>query len=149
MYIVVHIMKQTRPHRYNTAQGKLILEYMASLGDKHVTAHQIVRHFETAAVVIGQTTVYRHLERLVAEGKIRKYLVSEGKSACYQYIGRNKACQEHFHLKCERCGTLIHVDCTLLDKMQGHLLHEHDFQINLLKTTLYGTCGNCLTAGKA
>ncbi|MDR1985455.1 MAG: transcriptional repressor [Treponema sp.] len=149
MYIVVSIMKQTRPTRYTTAQGKLILEYMASLGDKHVTAHQIVRHFETAAAVIGQTTVYRHLEKLVAEGKIRKYLLSEGNSACYQYIDRNKACQEHFHLKCESCGALIHVDCTLLDKMQGHLLQEHDFQINLLKTTLYGTCGNCLAAGKA
>jgi Fur family ferric uptake transcriptional regulator len=121
---------------------------MASLEDTHVTAHQIVRHFETAPVAIGQTTVYRHLERLVAEGKIRKYLLSDGRRAYYQYIGRNQACKEHFHLKCERCGTLIHLDCTLLDTMQGHLLDKHDFQINLLKTTLYGTCGNCLATGK-
>jgi Fur family ferric uptake transcriptional regulator len=121
---------------------------MVSLGDRHVTAHQVVQHFESTAAVIGQTTVYRHLERMVAEGKLRQYMLSEG-SACYQYIGPDKACQEHFHLKCENCGTLIHLDCTLLDTMQGHLLHEHDFQINLLKTTLYGTCGACLAGGKA
>ncbi|MDR2393621.1 MAG: transcriptional repressor [Treponema sp.] len=144
------IMKPKRPNRYTTSQGKQILDYMASLGDQHVTAQQVVRHFETPAAGIGQTTVYRHLERLVAEGKVRKYVLSEGSSACYQYLGKNsQGCQEHFHLKCEHCGTLIHVDCTLLDKMSGHLLAEHDFQVNLLKTTLYGTCGTCLAAAKA
>ncbi|MDR2397819.1 MAG: transcriptional repressor [Spirochaetaceae bacterium] len=142
-------MKQNRPTRYTTSQGKQILEYLASLGDTHVTAYEIVRHFAAAEVVIGQTTVYRHLERLAAEGKIRKYLLSDGRSACYQYISGSTDCREHFHLKCEQCGALIHVACTQLDQMQGHLRNKHDFQINLLKTTLYGTCGNCLTADKA
>ncbi|MDR2633341.1 MAG: transcriptional repressor [Treponema sp.] len=142
-------MKQPRPTRYTTSQGQRILQYMASLGEQHVTAHQIVRHFASAEAVIGQTTVYRHLERLAAEGKIRKYLLGEDTGACYQYIDQSKACQEHFHLKCEKCGALIHTDCTLLDSMEDHLLQKHDFQINLLKTTLYGTCGACLAAAKA
>jgi Fur family ferric uptake transcriptional regulator len=119
---------------------------MASLGDSHVTVHQLVRHFEHEEAGIGQTTIYRHLEKLAADGKIRKYVLNEGKSACYQYAGKD-ACHEHFHLTCEKCGSLIHLECNLLDEIQEHLLREHGFQINKLKIVFYGTCGKCLAAG--
>jgi Fe2+ or Zn2+ uptake regulation protein len=32
----------------------------------------------------------------------------------------------------------------LLDTIDNHLLMEHNFQINALKTVLYGTCKKCL-----
>jgi Fur family ferric uptake transcriptional regulator len=132
-----------RPANYHTRQGQYILDYMKSLAGGHVTISQIVRHFEDTEDAIGQTTVYRHLERLVDEGKIRKYILGDGKSACYQYIDEVK-CREHFHLKCEICGALFHADCDFLDKIEKHLLRSHNFQINLLKTVFYGTCKNCL-----
>jgi Fur family ferric uptake transcriptional regulator len=86
------------------------------------------------------------LEKLAAEGTIHKYVLSDGKSACYQYTGKGLPCREHFHLICETCGTLIHVDCDLLDEIRAHLLLEHDFQIDTLKTIFYGTCKKCLAA---
>jgi Fur family ferric uptake transcriptional regulator len=135
-----------RPNRYNTRQGKRIFDYMASLDGGHVTGSQIARHFENEEAVIGQTTIYRHLEKLVEGGKIRKYVLSGG-SACYQYTRDEKKCREHFHLKCEQCGSLIHLDCTLLDKIQGHLLKDHKFQINTLKTVFYGSCEKCRSGG--
>ncbi|MDR1947913.1 MAG: transcriptional repressor [Spirochaetaceae bacterium] len=136
-------MERKRPANYSTRQRQLILDYMASLGDSHVTVNQLVRHFDHEQAGIGQTTIYRHLEKLAAGGKIRKYVLSEGKSACYQYV-ENDTCHEHFHLSCEQCGGLIHLDCDLLDEIQRHLLEEHDFQINKLKTVFYGTCKKCL-----
>jgi Fur family ferric uptake transcriptional regulator len=136
-----------RPSTYHTQQGERILDYMASLGGGHVTVSQIVRHFETEEPVIGQTTIYRHLEKLVQGGKIRKYLLSGGASACYQYITGDKKCREHFHLKCEQCGILIHLDCTLLNKIRRHLLKSHNFQINTLKTVFYGKCEKCRSGG--
>jgi Fur family ferric uptake transcriptional regulator len=137
--------RQKRPAQYHTRQGRIILDYMRSLGGSHVTASQLARHVAAAGeAAIGQTTVYRHLEKLLAEGKIRKYLLSDGESACYQYVEDGPECREHFHLKCEVCGELIHADCELLDAIDQHLLAEHDFQINALKTVLYGTCKKCL-----
>jgi Fur family ferric uptake transcriptional regulator len=136
-------MEPKRPASYNTQQRKLILDYMASLGGGHVTVNQMVRHFENEEAAIGQTTIYRHLEKLANDGKIRKYILSGGKSACYQYIEGGKKCRGHFHLKCEQCGDLIHLDCGLLDKIQRHLFKKHDFQINMLKTVFYGTCKKC------
>ncbi|MDR3303644.1 MAG: transcriptional repressor [Treponema sp.] len=131
-----------RPANYNTRQRQHILDYLASLGDAHITAGQITRHFADEAEIIGQTTIYRHLDKLVALGSIRKYTLNNGESACYQYVTNNE-CHEHFHLKCEQCGQLIHLDCELLDEIERHLLSEHEFQINALKTVLYGKCGNC------
>jgi Fur family ferric uptake transcriptional regulator len=118
---------------------------MAALGGGHVTVNQIVRHFGNREAAIGQTTIYRHLEKLVNDGKIRKYLLTEGGGACYQYIDAGKNCREHFHLKCEQCGRLIHLDCDKLDRIRRHILREHDFQINMLKTTFYGKCKECLS----
>jgi Fur family ferric uptake transcriptional regulator len=107
----------------------------------------MVRHFAGREEAVGQTTIYRHLEKLAAEGKIRKYTLRGDKGACYQYINNDRKCREHFHLKCETCGGLIHADCGLLDKVRRHLLGSHHFQIDMLKTVFYGTCKKCLSAG--
>jgi Fur family ferric uptake transcriptional regulator len=136
-------MEHRRPSAYNTQQGKLILDYMASLGDTHVTVYQILRHFEDEGADIGQTTIYRRLEKLTRDGKIRKYFLGENKSACYQYVDPRKICQEHFHLKCEACGRLIHLDCGLLSEIQQHILDKHKFEINMLKMIFYGKCKKC------
>jgi Fur family ferric uptake transcriptional regulator len=141
-------MGYKRPVNYHTRQGQRILDYMKSLGGGHVTVNQIARHFEDAEDFVGQTTIYRHLEKLAAQGKIRKYMLNEGKSACYQYVDTDEKCREHFHLKCEVCGGLIHAECDILDGIQRHLLVMHDFQINMLKTVFYGTCKKCLSAGR-
>jgi Fur family ferric uptake transcriptional regulator len=142
-------MTRKRPTNYYTRQGQSILEYMKSLSGGHVTVNQIVRHFEGTEEAIGQTTVYRHLERLAAGGKIRKYILRKDKSACYQYLESGAECREHFHLKCETCGRLIHADCDFLDDVEAHLLSRHDFQIDMLKTVFYGTCKECLAAVRA
>ncbi|MDR2537861.1 MAG: transcriptional repressor [Treponema sp.] len=135
-------MAYTRPANYKTRQSQRVLDYMASLGDRHVTVSQIAQHFIHEGAAIGQTTIYRQLEKLVSLGSIRKYTHGEGDGACYQYVA-NSACVEHFHLKCEDCGELIHLDCELLDEIKRHLLTEHEFQINALKTVFYGKCGKC------
>jgi Fur family ferric uptake transcriptional regulator len=140
---------ETRPSNYNTRQGGLILDYFSSLGDRHVQAGEIAEYFRQRKEAIGLTTIYRHLERLVRAGFVRKYFLDEGESACYQYIGKTKKCGEHFHLKCENCGTLIHLDCAALEKISRHILKEHQFLINTLKTVFYGRCKNCLEPGEA
>jgi Fur family ferric uptake transcriptional regulator len=138
-------MNDKRPVNYHTRQGQSILDYMKSLKGDHVTVNQVVRHFEDTDETVGQTTVYRHLEKLAAGGLIQKYILHDGKSACYQYIDNGTKCREHFHLKCETCGSLIHMDCDFLEEIAVHLRRRHKFQLNALKTVFYGTCKKCLT----
>jgi len=132
-----------RPASYNTKQREAILSHIASLGGSHVTASQIVEHFEDEAISIGRTTVYRHLAKLTESGKIRRYTIDGISGACFQYINHNEDCQVHLHLKCENCGKLLHLSCTMLSEIQKHMSDQHAFQINPVKTVLYGKCESC------
>jgi Fur family ferric uptake transcriptional regulator len=135
---------EDRGNGYSTRQGRLLVDYLASLKGVHVTADDIAAYFrQEGRQPIGLTTIYRHLERLVHAGTVRKYLPAGGESACYQYMDSDEACAEHFHLKCEQCGRLIHLRCDLLDKIREHIKKEHRFRINVLKTVFYGECGDC------
>jgi Fur family ferric uptake transcriptional regulator len=141
-------MEHSRPVNYATRQGTRILDYLESLDGRHVTVYDAARYFADAGEPVGQTTIYRHLEKLTEEGKLRKYILHEGKSACYQYVDDGAKCREHFHLKCEQCGTLIHLECGTLNKIRRHIFKEHGFRINVLKTVFYGRCEHCLGGDK-
>jgi Fur family ferric uptake transcriptional regulator len=117
---------------------------MASLGGTHVTAAQIAAYFGKAESSIGLTTVYRHLEKLTESGRVRKYFAGPDSSACYQYILDNTGCAEHFHLKCDACGALVHLRCDMLDGIPEHVYEEHSFLIDKSKVVFYGKCVNCL-----
>ena len=132
-----------RPSNYNTKQSEAILNYIISLDGAHVTAAQIVKHFEKKAAPIGRTTIYRHLEKLMESGKLRRYTTDGVSGTCFQYVSDGEECDTHFHLKCENCGELKHMECDMLGKLELHILKEHSFRINAFKTVLYGQCSTC------
>ena len=132
-----------RSEGYNTKQRGAVLAYIASLGGGHVTAAQIVEHFGKENTPIGRATVYRLLEKLTDSGELRKYTVDGVSGACFQAARADKSCNEHFHLKCEDCGGLFHLQCDTLRKISRHIMNEHTFEINAMKTVLYGKCSQC------
>ena len=133
----------TRSESYKTKQREAILSYIASLGGAHVTAAQIAGHFEGQPVSIGRTTIYRHLEKLTESGKLRKFITDGVSGACYQFTEHQEDCHSHLHLKCESCGVLQHLECDSLGDLRRHILSDHAFEVNALKTVLYGTCERC------
>jgi Fur family ferric uptake transcriptional regulator len=129
---------------YKTKQREYILEFLHGVGSAHVTVAEIVYHLQASGKTVGTATVYRNMEQLVEEGVVRKYVLDEKNGACYQFLGNlQEACQEHFHLKCIRCGQLYHVNCEHLSELGIHLLEHHGFQIDHTKTVLYGLCKSC------
>jgi Fur family ferric uptake transcriptional regulator len=117
---------------------------MASLGGAHVTAAQIAEHFGKTESSVGLTTVYRHLDKLAESGKVRKYFIGGVPGACYQYTADGEGCPEHFHLRCDACGALVHLRCGMLDEIPEHVYEEHSFLINKSKVIFYGKCADCL-----
>ena len=126
---------------YRTRQRELIGEILRENSNGHLTVDEIVELLGARNAAVGRTTVYRCLERLTAEGKLRKYSAA-GESACYQYID-GEECHEHFHLKCKCCGRLIHMECEHMHALSGHILNEHGFAVDPLCTVLYGICADC------
>ena len=129
---------------YNTKQKEDILSYLRANSERHVSVGDILDHLKQEGREVGTTTVYRYLDRLCRQGEVRKYVIDETSGACYQYIADAEECSEHFHLKCIRCGKLIHVDCAYLGELGEHIGAHHGFKVDRSKTVFYGTCGACL-----
>jgi Fur family ferric uptake transcriptional regulator len=131
--------------QYKTRQRDEILAALKRLGGGHVTAGDVYAYLCAAGRPIGRATVYRQLERLVDEGIVEKYSGGGRDSACFEYIGRDAhaAGGPCYHLKCERCGRLIHLSCDALAVISDHLLAAHGFTLDSKRTVFYGICEAC------
>ncbi|MBE7049772.1 MAG: transcriptional repressor [Ruminococcaceae bacterium] len=125
---------------YNTKQRMSLLNIFKECPQKCFSAKELIRMPE---VNLGEATVYRTLSKFEKEGLIKKYIGSNSEGALYQYSENQEECNHHFHLKCTGCGTLIHMDCHLMDSFKDHIKDEHKFFLDIGKTTLYGLCDNC------
>lgn len=135
-----------RKTQYQTKQMAELKSYLQSLPvGSHVTVNDICAYFKDQGVTIGTTTVYRHLERMVAEGLVAKYTVDGTTSACFEYLGNQEQCHKPacVHCKCEKCGKLIHLHCHEMVSLEEHVLEHHGFEMNPVRTVLYGICEEC------
>ena len=129
---------------YKTKQQNLLYSYMKEIQGKHFTAEDVHLYFEKKNITLGIATIYRQLEKLVADGVVLKYFLGEHSAACFEYSGETCEKEEgHFHLKCEKCGQLIHLNCDDIREMCGHLKKEHGFALNPYRTVFYGLCESC------
>lgn len=128
---------------YKTKQRDQILDCLIKNKDRHITADEILAALNGEEPLVGKTTVYRYLDKLVSRGIVRRYFIEGGRSACYQYMEQNGVCNKHFHLKCVDCGQLFHLECDYLGEMDSHIRDQHDFHVDHSKTVLYGQCGSC------
>ena len=132
-----------RNSSYKTKQRSAILDYLIEHKDSHVTVNNISDYLEQDGTHVGITTIYRHLDKLLEQGLVRKYTVDGTTSACYQYANIDEKCHQHFHMKCEDCGRLIHLNCSHINELCSHIFDEHGFTVDLYRTVFYGICREC------
>lgn len=128
---------------YRTRQREVILEFLKNSNSRHVSIEEVLEHLKAAGEKVGRTTIYRYMEKLTEEGVLRKYFIEEGAGACYQYVDSAQGCHEHFHLKCLKCGKLLHVECDYLNQIGKHIRDYHGFEVDNTKTVFYGICKDC------
>ena len=133
---------------YKTRQRALILQFLSDNRERHLSVDEVFDYLRAQQSPVGKSTVYRCLDRLVSQGRARRYFLGDGARACYQYVDGQGACREHFHLKCIGCGQLFHVSCERLDEIAAHVLEHHGFQVDQTKTVLYGLCAGCAAKRK-
>ena len=135
----------TSRSKYKTKQRQILLDYLATVPGVHITAGDVCEYFRQQGTPIGQSTVYRHLESLVDEGLLQKYVIGQGSPACFEFVGEDvhEDGEPCFHCKCEKCGKLIHLHCDELDGLKSHISGEHGFQIDPMRTVFYGLCDEC------
>ena len=133
---------------YHTRQREMIVACLKEHRTQHVTVDSIMACLKAQGAAVGQTTVYRNLERLIREGLVMKYAGAEGQAACFQFVDCDCDSAVHYHLVCRDCGQMIHLQCEYLDELTAHVLEHHQFSIDRYKTVIYGLCNRC-ASGKA
>ena len=126
---------------YNTKQRELILEIIKK-DNKQFTVKNI---YDKLCGKVGLTTIYRLVDRLVADRVINKN-IGKNNVTYYQYLEK---CEEdnHFFLKCDGCGKLIHIDCDCISDLSSHIFKHHKFKANKENVIIYGKCNKCIKGG--
>lgn len=122
---------------YKTKQRDEIVEFFNQHRGKCYTARDLIKSGEVSS---GEATVYRTLSKLAGQGILKRF--TDGDASCYQ-LNESEECSRHFHLKCESCGKVIHMDCDFMADMSRHIEHSHSFFVDIGKTVIYGLCGEC------
>ncbi len=128
--------------RHNTRQRELILSALKECGT-HITADELIDIIKGSDQKVGRATVYRHLKQLEIDGKIKKYTLGEKNCCCYQYIAPDSHCGEHYHLMCESCGKLEHIESDVIKSFAEKARQSYGFEIDEGKTVFYGLCKDC------
>lgn len=129
------------PVHHNTKQKAIITDVLKD-NRNHVTAEDIFNLLSQRGEKVGRATVYRFLRELEENGNVRKYTLGEKNTAYYQYI-ENSDCHGHYHLMCDLCGKLEHLDHSVADAFAKSALESYGFVIDCTKTVFYGKCKEC------
>ena len=130
---------------YQTRSRSVILDFLQAKRDVTVSASDITEHLKQADIPVDPATVYRYLNKLTAENQVLKFSKNGARKSVYQYIGKAHECDDHLHIKCVRCGRLIHLDCDFMREIRSHLKDEHGFTLQCDGSILYGICDACHT----
>lgn len=127
--------------RYHTERREEVLDFLGSLERNYASAADIYSALQQAGSDISRATVYRQINHLVEEGLVLRFTPEGEQRACYQLADGCR--KQHYHLKCEKCGKLIHLNCDEVDTLLSHLLADHRFYVDTGRTVFYGICDDC------
>ena len=137
-----------RSDGYNTRTRQLILDYLINNRQHAVSASNILEHLEEQGASPNPTTVYRYLDKLAKDGTVIKYVAEKGCQAAYQYVEPGRGCEQHLHLKCVKCGKIIHLECHFMEEISHHIEESHGFTLQCKNSILYGVCKECKGSGE-
>ncbi len=127
--------------QYSTRQRQALLSYLTEHADFPLSAESICKGIGGQRK-ISASAVYRNLARLIADGTVRRLSGGDGKTALYRYAGGGR-CDSHLHLKCERCGRILHMNDGVSDGMLQSVREAVGFSVDTRNTILYGVCDSC------
>lgn len=130
-------------NNYNTRQRDEIVEFFNKHRGTCFTAKELIKNGE---ISVGEATIYRTLSRLTNQGILKRF--TDGEAGASYQLNESEECTSHFHLKCEKCQKIIHMDCEFMADMKRHIESSHDFFVDIGKTVIYGLCGDCGRAEK-
>lgn len=120
----------------NTIQLSLVSEEVKRLCS-HPTADEVYASLVKEHPSISRGTVYRNLNRLCDEGVIRKIEIPDGADRF------DSNCSEHYHIRCDRCGSVCDADMDYIPDMEQRVKDTHGFHLTGYDIIFHGICPQC------
>ncbi|NND89443.1 MAG: transcriptional repressor [Granulosicoccus sp.] len=122
--------------------------YRAVSESPHATSDSICQVVREELGVISRQAVYDALNVMSEHGLLRR-IQPAGSPARYEHRVDN-----HHHLACRQCGTLVDVDCSTGEALCLTAEKDHGYQLDEAEVIYWGVCPECqsstaLPAGKS
>ncbi|ASJ72948.1 Fur family transcriptional regulator [Granulosicoccus antarcticus] len=111
--------------------------YQAVCSSPHAIADDICKAVRMELGVISRQAVYDALKVMSEHGIIRR-IQPAGSAARYEHRVDN-----HHHLACRQCGSLIDVNCAVGKAPCLIAEHDHGYKIDEAEVTYWGFCPAC------
>jgi len=123
---------------YETRQRRLLQDFVEKNSDKHFTIEELGKMIAGVSV----SALYRNVNQMVKDGTLRRFRQEGQRKLLYQYMGLSE-CSEHLHLKCSKCGMILHVDNASTNSFVRELRRNLQFELDKTATILFGDCAIC------
>lgn len=129
---------------YQTAQKKLLLDFLRERSRQAFTIEELAAALEGREHAPGKSTLYRLMPLLVQEGRVKRFVRGTSRQFLYQMMG--ESCRTHLHLKCSICGQMVHMGHEESLELVRMIDKKYHFSVSEGDTVLFGLCENCRTA---
>lgn len=121
----------------NTRQKQVIIETLVK-EKSHPTIAELYQKVIETEPTLGQATVYRNINRLVEEGKVKKITT-------VMHGDRYDAdCSEHCHFICKKCGAIHDIHDVALSRYLRQIEMMYPVQIDSCQVMFEGVCQACI-----
>lgn len=117
-------------------QRERILELLRSTR-AHPTAGWVYDRLKEEFPSLSMGTVYRNLNILIEQGKIRKIDFGSTFDRYDANIG------PHYHFICERCGSITDLDLPVDRRLDERVSRATGYETRRHRIEFYGLCGRC------
>lgn len=123
---------------YETGQRKRLFSFFSENPDRQFTIEELSKSIADISV----SAVYRNVNQMVRDGTVRRFQAEGQRGFIYQYIGCGD-CSKHLHLKCSRCGRIIHIEGEQANAVASSVKRTFDFEMDKMATMIIGECSSC------
>ena len=122
-----------------TPQRLMILKAVED-ANSHISAEEIYAQVRTYYPQMNISTVYRTLELVKELGLVTETDMGDGRVR-YHCMGKG----HHHHLVCEKCGSIIDMEETILDPLWSEIERKYNFKVDMKHLVFFGLCSGCRT----
>lgn len=117
-----------------------VVSVLDAAGDarEHLLVSEIVERSRARLGELSTQAVYDCLEALTRVGIVRR-VETAGSPARYE----SRASDNHHHLACRDCGTVVDVDCAVGAAPCLTPSDDHDFEVDEAEVVFWGRCPSC------